>query len=88
MVLAFWNDVQLSTNSINGIMKMTPKRNDLLEILDNCRNLTMLTTIYKIIVNLLAERLKPIVPKVVDIQQTRFVQGRCIIDNIIAFRSG
>lgn len=48
----------------------------------------MLTTTYKIISKILAERLKPMVPKVVDQQQTGFVQGKCITDNIIAFKLG
>lgn len=66
MILAFWSDTILSPNTINGIVKMTPKRSDLLVFLDNWRNLTMLTTTYKVISKLLTKRLKPIVPKVVD----------------------
>lgn len=68
IVLAFWNDVKLSPNLVNGIVKMTPKRNDQLEFLDYWRNLTMLTTTYKIISKLLADRFKPIVPKIVNQQ--------------------
>lgn len=88
MILAFWNDAKLSANTVNGIVKMMPKRTDSLEILDNWRNLTMLTTTYKIISKILVERFKPIILKVVDCQQTGFVQGRCITDNIISFMLG
>lgn len=45
----------------------------------------MLTTTYKIISKLLAEWFKPIVPKIVDKQQTGFVQCRCISNNILDF---
>lgn len=68
MVLAFWSDAKLSPNMVNGIVKMTSKRSDQLEFLDFWRNLTMLTTTYKIISKILADRLKPIVPKVVNQQ--------------------
>lgn len=70
-------------NSINEIVKMTPKRNNALDLFDNWRNLTMLTTTYKIISKLLAKHFKPVVPKVVNKQQTGFVQGRCITENIL-----
>lgn len=48
------------------IVKMTPKRNDQLKFLDSWRNLTMLTTTYKIISKTMAERFKPIFPKIVN----------------------
>lgn len=66
MVLAFQRDAKLSATSINGIVKMVSKRNDLLKILENWCNLTMLTITYKIISKILVECLKPIVFKVVD----------------------
>lgn len=66
MVLAVQCNAKLSHNIINGIIKMTPKRNDQLEFLDYWRNLTMLTTIYKVISKILAKRFKPIVPKIVN----------------------
>lgn len=47
---------------------MIPKRSNMLEILDNWHNLTILTTTYKIISKLLAKGFKPIVPKVVHEQ--------------------
>lgn len=84
MVQEFWKDGCLSSNTINGIVKMIPKRPDLLDVLDNWRNLTMLTTTYKIISKILVESIKPKVPDLVGKQQTGFVQGRCITDNLIA----
>lgn len=88
MVLAFWLDAKLLANLVNKIVKMVPKRNDILEILDNWCNQIMLTTTYKIISKILAKRLKPLVPKVVNQQQTGFFQGRCITDNLLSFKLG
>lgn len=48
----------------------------------------MLTTTYKIISKILVERFKPIVPKIVNQQQIDFVHGRCITDNLLAFKLG
>lgn len=87
MVRAFWVDAKLLENTVNGIMKLIPKRSDLLEFLDNWRNLTMLTT-YKVISKILIECLKPMVPNMVDQQQTGFVMGHCITDNILALKLG
>lgn len=70
------------------IVKMTPKRSATLEVLDNWRNLTMITTTYKIICKFLAKHFMPIVPKIVEKQQTGFVQGHCILDNILALELG
>lgn len=88
MIQDFWTDAKLPANTVNGIVKMVPKHNDLLEYLDYWRNLTMLTSTYKIIAKILVERFKPIVPKIVDKQQTGFVQGRCILDNLLALKLG
>lgn len=88
MVLSFWNDAKLSSNSVNKIVKMVPKRSNLLDFLDNWHNLTMLTTSYKIISKVLAERFKPIVPKIVDKQQIGFVYGRCITGNLLSLKLG
>lgn len=48
----------------------------------------MLTMTYKVISKLLVERFKPIIPQLVDKQQMGFFQGRCITDNILAFKLG
>lgn len=48
----------------------------------------MITTTYKIICKFLAKHFMPIVPKIVEKQQTGFVQGHCILDNILALELG
>lgn len=42
----------------------------------------------KILSKILAKCFKPIIPKIVDQQQTGFFQGRCIIDNILMLKIG
>lgn len=88
MVQDFWRDAKLTPNIVNGIVKMVPQGSEELEIVDNWRNLTMLTMTYKIILKILTKRLKPMVPKLVDRQQIGFISGRCIIDNLLAWKMG
>lgn len=47
-----------------------------------------MTLLYKIISKLLANTLKPFMPFLVDEEQTGFIAGRQILDNILAFRVG
>lgn len=60
----------------------------MLEYLDNWRNLTMLTTTYKTMSKILVEKLKPMVPNLVDRQKTGFVKGICITDNLLTWNLG
>lgn len=48
----------------------------------------MLTTTYKIIAKILVERLKAKVPNLISVQQTGFIKGHCIIDNLIVLNLG
>lgn len=45
----------------------------------------MLTIIYKIISKIIANRLKLLIPQLVDDQQTGFVHGNSITDNLLAY---
>lgn len=73
---------------MNDIVKMVPKRSNELGVLDNWRNLTMPTITYKIIAKILVERFKIKVPNLVGGQQTGFIKGCCIIDNLIELKLG
>lgn len=88
MVQDFWADARLSSNTMNDIVKMVPNGYEMLENLDFCQNLTMLTTTYKIISKILTERLKPMILHLVDRQRTGFVKGCYITDNLLTWKLG
>lgn len=54
----------------------------------NEMTIAMLPMTYKILSELLANRLKHLIPLLVDSQQTGFVHGRSITDNLLAFCMG
>lgn len=87
MVLSFWQDGVMPLSALAGVIKLIPKDGDL-SGLTNWRPITMIMMTYKIISKLLANRLKPLIPRVVDNQQTGFVPGHSITDNLLAFRLG
>lgn len=76
MVRAFWSDGLLTSKS------------SVIHMLKNWRPLTMLTITHKIAAKLLTNRLKMVVPKLVYSQQTGFIAGRSILDNVLVFKVG
>jgi hypothetical protein len=81
VILEFWKTEQLYPELLQGIIRLLPKKLDKINIKD-WRPLTLLQIIYKIIAKLLAVRLGVILPDLISIQQTGFVPGRQILDNI------
>lgn len=61
-------------NDNNGIQKGQPQD------LKNWRPITLLNTDYKILTAILAARLKPILPNIVNATQKCGIKGRCITD--------
>lgn len=45
--------------------------------------IALCNVIYKIIATLMAKRLKPILSTIISLEQTRFVEGRKILDGIV-----
>ncbi|KAL3698377.1 hypothetical protein R1sor_012453 [Riccia sorocarpa] len=84
---SFWDKKSLVGKDSRGIIKLIPK-NDKKHLLKNWRPITLLTMTYKIVANIIALRLKDILPRLIDTQQTGFVTGRNIIDNILSLRLG
>lgn len=77
----------MSMVAIAGIIKLIPKEGDLSWI-SNWRPITMLSITYKIISKFLSNKMKPLIPFLVDEQQASFVPSRNILDNLLAFRLG
>lgn len=59
-----------------------------MDFLTNWRPITLLTLIYKILSKIIANRIKPFMELLVDPQQTGFIFGQNIMDNILAFTVG
>lgn len=65
-----------------GIIKLIPKGKNEDTIASWCP-ITLLNTSYKIIVMALAIKIKPIVQMIVRVEQTGFLKGRYILDNLM-----
>lgn len=83
MVKKFWETKVLASSTQEGAVKLIPKSISRL-MLKDWRPLTMLNIDYKIIAKLLASRLQLVLPKLVMPQQTGFVKGRNMYDNILS----
>jgi hypothetical protein len=81
MTLEFWRTGELVPKMKEGLIKLIPKKADKRRLKD-WRPLTMLNVAYKVIAKLLALRLRLILPLIVAPQQTGFVPGRNILENI------
>lgn len=66
----------------NFFISMIPKQDSAL-IPDKFRPIALCNVIYKIISKILANRLKPLLPSLISGEQSGYVEGRQILDNII-----
>ena len=93
----FWNDIsepllnalnygfeigQLSISQRRGILKLIPKKSEELYYRRNWRPLTLLNCDYKIAAKAIANRIKTLIPKLINTDQTGFIKGRFIGENI------
>ena len=93
----FWDDIsehlvtslnhayqkeQFSVTQRRGIIKLTPKKDTEPYLIKNWRPITLLNCDYKIAAKALANRLKKVLPKLVNSDQTGFMKGRFIGENI------
>ena len=93
----FWNDVskpllealnygfeigKLSISQKRGIIKLIPKKSEELYYVKNWRPLTLLNCDYKIATKAIANRLKTHLHKLISNDQTGFLKGRFIGENI------
>ena len=91
----FWSDIgDLVTRYVNdaytndffvtqkrGIITLIPKKDDQ-ELLQNKRPICLLDVIYKIVAKVMANRLAKVIHKLVAPEQTGFIKGRFIGDNL------
>ena len=77
---SFTNE-ELSITQKRGILSLIPKKTDPLK-LKNWRPISLLNQDYKIIAKLLAERIKLCLPYLIDDDQSGFIKGRYIGQNI------
>ena len=93
----FWNDIadfllgsinyayqtgQLSVSQKRGIIKLIPKKDTEPYLVKNWRPVSLLNCDYKIATKAVANRLKLVLPKLIDNDQTGFLKGRFIGENI------
>ncbi len=93
----FWNDIkQYYIDSINfslangtltemqkqGVITLIPKKDSNLEILTNWRPISLLNVDYKIATKAIANRIKKVLPNIINSSQTGFLKGRYIGENI------
>lgn len=85
MIQAYWRDGRLTTRASAGVIKLIPKNQETLELM-NWWPLTMLTLTEKMIAKLLANWIKKVANRIVDKQQTGFLEGRDILDNLMTYK--
>ena len=93
----FWNTIkQYYVNSINysyknghrtelqkqAIITLIPKPNKETTLLENWRPISLLNTDYKIATKVIGNRVKQVLPSIINDSQTGFIKGRYIGENI------
>ena len=73
---------ELSITQKQGIITCIPKENKPKQLLKSWRPLTLLDTVYKIASGTIANRLKLVVNSLINKDQTGFIKGRYIGENI------
>ncbi|KAL3687986.1 hypothetical protein R1sor_014295 [Riccia sorocarpa] len=85
MVRSFWTRKSLLHKDSRGCIKLLAK-NDERHLIKNWRPITLMSCTYKLISKLIANRLKPLLPNLIDTEQSGFVPGRKIDNNILTLR--
>ncbi|KAL3695340.1 hypothetical protein R1sor_009416 [Riccia sorocarpa] len=85
MVRAFWTSKSMLERDVRGCIKLLPKT-EVRQNLKNWRPVTLMSCTYKIISKLIATRIKKLLPGLVAAEQTGFVPGRRIEDNVLTLR--
>ena len=75
----------MSPSMRRGIITLLPKKDKNQLLLKNWRPISLLNTDYKILAKVLAFRLKKVLPSVIHEDQSGFISGRYIGENIRLF---
>ena len=93
----FWNDINqhwlnalncaytkglLSITQRRGLITLIPKKNKPINLLKNWRPITLLNCDYKIATKSIASRIRKVLPRIINNDQTGFLKGRFIGENI------
>ena len=73
---------RLSISQRRGAITLIPKEDTSLNLLQNWRPITLLNVDYKIASNAIAKRIEPVLSSFIHPDQTGFVKGRYIGENI------
>ena len=73
---------QLNITQKQGIIKVIPKKGKTKSLLENWRPLSLLNVDYKIATKVIAHRISKVLPIIVKEDQTGYVKGRYIGQNI------
>ncbi|KAL3689242.1 hypothetical protein R1sor_015551 [Riccia sorocarpa] len=85
MIRAVWAKRSVLKADCQGIIKLLPK-GGVKTKLTNWRPISLMTLSYKIVSKILANRLRTVIPGLVDSQQSGFIHGRQISNNILSLR--
>ena len=73
---------ELSISQRRGVISLVPKEDSNLLLLSNWRPITLLNVDYKIASKTIAKRIENVLPKLIHMDQTGFIKGRYIGQNI------
>ena len=77
-----FDTVTLSISQRRGIITLIPKPNKDTTSLENLRPISLLNVDYKILTKTIAKRLEKVLPKIINSDQTGYVKGRYIGENV------
>ena len=73
---------KLSITQRRGIISLIPKKFKDKTILENLRPISLLNVDYKILTKAIAKRVEKVLPDIINVDQTGYVKGRYIGENI------
>ena len=72
----------LSISQKRGIISLIPKQNKDKTLLENLRPISLLNSDYKILTKSITKRLETVLPKIINPDQTGYIKGRFIGENV------